>query len=329
MQNKEEAPIIKLIFDLRLKEKLSPGKIARRLDALGIKTYMGSPEWSGDTVKDILTNPIHAGKVRWNNRITVKTMEDGKLVSSRPRSRSSRSDHYMLYDGKHKDRAIIDWNTFQETQKGFYTDRTKSKLKLRNILAGILVCKNCGRVMAMQNYSRRGNVAARYSHYPSQICKVKSAMASDVIDAVRHSLKLHIEDFELKISNTPQVDENSLTIQIEALEKEKKKILKILDKLYAAWEDDTLTDNEFVQRKAVNRSRIEEIENQIEELESSIPEQEEYEDVLLRLSDALDAIDNDYITPAERNEFLRNILEKIEFSRENDKEFILDVYLRH
>ena len=48
--NPEEAPIVKKIFEWAVHEHLSPGAIARRLDALGIPTYTGVPEWSLYTI---------------------------------------------------------------------------------------------------------------------------------------------------------------------------------------------------------------------------------------------------------------------------------------
>ena len=97
--NEEEAPIVKKIYKWTVEDNMTPGEIARKLTNMGIPTYTGEPEWSLATIKTILTNPTYIGKVRWNDRMQIKTMVDGKLVTSRPRS--THSDHYMLYDGKH------------------------------------------------------------------------------------------------------------------------------------------------------------------------------------------------------------------------------------
>lgn len=98
--NTDEAPIVKQIYEWTPKENLTPGKIVKRLNAMGVPTYSGDPEWSIATVRTILTNPTYTGKIRWNDRMMIKTMVDGSLVSSRPRS--NHTDHYMLYDGKHE-----------------------------------------------------------------------------------------------------------------------------------------------------------------------------------------------------------------------------------
>ncbi len=322
--NEEEAPIVKLIYQWAVNDNMTAYKIAAKLTAMGVPTYSGDPEWSKETVKTILTNPTYIGKVRWNDRMQVKTMVNGELVTSRPRS--NHSDKYMLYDGKHK--GLIDEETFNAVSQRFHSDKTKSGLKLKNILAGIFVCGKCGKAMHYQDYATKPTVQPRFLHKQSTVCKVKSVLATDVINAVIHSLRLYIEDFELKIDNLPDVDENTIQSQIEALQSELRKIEKKLSKLFDAWEDDKISDNDFVERKAVNNERIENIKKQMDELEDSIPEKEEYQEKIMKLSDALISLNDDTLDADIKNEYLKQIIDKIEFSRENGNEFILDVYLK-
>ena len=323
--NPEEAPIVKMIYELTVEKNETPGKIARTLTSLGVPTYSGEPEWSTATVKTILTNPTYIGKVRWNDRMQIKTMVNGELVSSRPRS--NHTEHYMLYDGKQE--PLIDEETFNAVSKRFHSDKTKSGLKLQNPLAGIFVCKNCGKVMQYQAYKHhKGNTAPRFVHKPSELCKVKSVVATDVYNAVAHSLKLYIKDFEMKIDNLPDVNENTILGQLEALQNELRKAEKKHAQLFDAWEDEKISDNEFVQRKAVNTQKIENIKKQMDELEESIPEKEEYQEKIMSLSDALDSLLDTPLDADIKNSYLKQIIERIEFSRESDDEFILDVYVK-
>lgn len=324
--NPDEAPYVKKIYEWAVTENLSPYKIAKRLDNMGVPTYYGDDEWSKDTIKTILTNPTYIGKVRWNDRMQVKTMSNGELVTSRPRS--NHTDHYMEYDGKHLKDALIDKETFRKAKSRFTTDSTKSSLKLANPLAGILKCKTCGRVMAYQSYNyRKSYTPPRYNHVPSQKCKVKSVVMDDVLKAVIHALKLYIEDFEMKLDNLPESNENEISKQIELMRKEIQKIERKLSKLFESWEDERITDNEFVKRKTVHNSRIESIKEEIENLEYTIPEKEEYQEKVILLSEALQAIKDDVLDAEIKNEYLKRIINTIEFSRENNSEFILDINL--
>lgn len=324
--NDEEAPIVKMMFEWASKNNMTPGAIGRRLTAMGVPTYRGEAEWSTATVKTILANPTYAGKVRWNDRMKVKTMVDGELVASRPRS--NHTDHYMEYDGKHKGQALVDEETFKLVSSRFYSDKTKADFKLKNPLAGLLLCPNCGKTLVYNSYQERKGTAPRYTHKQSQLCKVKSVLVSDVINAVVHSLKLYIEDFEMRVDNLPDVDENTITAQIEALQAEMRKTERKLAKAFDDYEEGIYTANEFVQRKAKHNERIESIKGQIEALEDSIPEKEEFEETILMLSEALDSLLDETLDAEIRNEHMKQIVDRIEFTRENNEEFILDVYLK-
>ena len=324
--NAEEAPIVTNIFKWAVEENLSPRKIAERLDVMGVPTYSGDPEWSGSTIKTILTNPTYKGKVKWNDRMSIKTMVNGELVASRPRS--NHTDHYMEYDGKHKDHALVDEETFKAASSKFYADRTKSNLKLQNPLAGIMVCKNCQKMMQFQLYKNRPETEPRFLHRQSKVCKVKSVLAKDVMKALAHSLKLYIEHFEGKVDNLPDVDENMILEQIEAIQKKINQTKRKLSKAFDDYEDGVYTANEFVERKTKHNATIEALEKQMRDLENSIPEKEEYEEIIFALDEALEHLLDEDLDAEVKNEYLKRIIDKIEFSRENNEEFILDVFLK-
>jgi hypothetical protein len=148
-----------------------------------------------------------------------------------------------------------------------------------------------------------------------------------VIDAVVHGLKMYIDDFEYKIDNLPDVDEQLVNEKLNALNAELRKIEQKLAELFSAWENEDITDNEFVERKAVHNHRIENIKDEIESLEYSIPERLEYDETVLKLSDAMDALLQPELEAEIKNEYIKRIVRKIEYSRENNEEFILDIYL--
>lgn len=321
--NEYEAPIVKQIFEWAAKENMTPWGIAKRLAAMGYKTYAGDTNWTKAFIQDCLKNPVYIGKVRWNNRMQVKTMVNNELKVTRPRYKS---DQYMLYDGKHKPYALIDEETFKTVQQRYPSNRSKGNLKLKNPLAGLMSCKHCGRSIYLQKHSGKRN--DRYTHTKNtEGCRVKSAVYSDVIAAVSHALKMYIEDFELKIEETSGVDTNTIEIQIENLRKEMAKVKKIKAKLFDSWEDEDISHNEFVERKAIHNQRLEVLQQQIDELECTVPEKEEYEEKLALVSDAFIAINDDIMDIENKNIFLKKIIRQIEFSRENNDEFILDIDL--
>ena len=126
----------------------------------------------------------------------------------------------------------------------------------------------------------------------------------------------------------PDVDENSIETQIEALRAEMRKVEKKLAKAFDDYEDGIYTANEFVQRKAVHNEKIDSIKKQISILENTIPEKIEYEDRILMLSDALSALNNDTLDADIKNRYLKEIIDRIDYSRENNGEFVLDIQFK-
>ena len=111
------------------------------------------------------------------------------------------------------------------------------------------------------------------------------------------------------------------------MENEKKKVKRILAKIFDDYEDEVYTANEFVERKAKHNARLESIEKEIIELENTIPNREEYEEKVVFLHEAIEMLRDDTIPAKFKNEYLKQFISKIEFSRENDDEFMLDIYL--
>lgn len=320
--NEYEAPIVKQIFKWAAHDNLSPWMIAKRLNAMGAKTYSGDTNWTKSTIQDLLKNPVYMGKVRWNTRMKIKTMVNDELKVILPRRIS---DQYMLYEGKHKQHALVDEETFKLVQSRYHSSRTKANASLKNPLAGIIRCKKCGRTMYRQTNEGRRD---RYTHTPNtEGCKVKSATSDDVIAAVKYALKMYMEDFEVKIEKSADVDERLVDKQIESLKKEMVKIKRRKNSLMEMREDRSITHNEFIERKAVHDQKLEVLQEQIDELEHTIPEKEEFEEKLLMVSDAFIAITDDDLDAETKNMFLKKIVKTIDFSRENGDEFILDIDL--
>jgi DNA invertase Pin-like site-specific DNA recombinase len=312
----EEAPVVKMIYQWA-SEGLSTWKIATKLESMGVPT-IGGGEWSPETIRGILTNVHYIGKVKWFDHVRVKSMVGGILKTKIER----KTEKYMEFEGKHD--PLIDEETFANVQNRFNLPKVKRNYDLKNALAGLMFCEKCGKAMRYQNSP---HARPRFVHPTSKRCKVKSALVDDVMSAVVESLKMHIEDFELRVDNKPLVDESSVRAQISALEAEQKKLNHKKMKLFDEWDEVEITPNEFAERKAYLNEKIETVKSQIKELESAIPEQEEYQDKIIRLHEALDMLIDDSIDAETKNEYLKRIIRTIKFSRENDYEFILDVFL--
>ena len=312
----EEAPILKMIFDWA-DNGVPVNAIATKLETMGVPTQTGV-EWAQETVRGILRNVHYIGRVKWFEHVKVKVREDGKLVTKIERN----TDKYMEFEGKHE--ALISEEQFYRVQSRFKVDKSRSDRPLKNPLAGLLVCGKCGKALRWKEYK---TAEPRYLHESGKRCKIRSAAASDVMDAFVEALKLQIQDYEISIDNTPIVSESLVETQTKALQAELKKIKQKKMKLFDEWDELDITANEFAERKAYLNDKADAIQKQLNELETMIPDQEEIGEKTVMLHEALDMLQDDSIDTRVKNQFLKEIISKVEYNRENDYEFILDVYL--
>lgn len=141
----EQAEVIKQIYDWYVNgldgEDVGLSKIATKLNSLGIKPYRND-YWSKETLRDIITNPVYAGFIRWGYRRNKKTVVDGKTVTSRP---VTLDENCVLSKGLHE--AIITQELYDKAQrkiKSIPPPPVGYKKELKGSLAGIVICKNCG-----------------------------------------------------------------------------------------------------------------------------------------------------------------------------------------
>ena len=317
--NEAEAPIVRQIFDLA-NEGLTAGKIAATLTAQGVPTYGGGKVWSKETVRTILMNPVYIGKVRYNDRMTTKTMhEDGTITTSRPKCTGG--EQYMLYDGKHQ--AIVDERVYTAVNGRFKSDRTRCGLKLKNPLAGLLVCAQCGRAMKYQITHGKG----RYYHDYGYGCGMKTIAADKVLGVVVDVLRQNMADFQATLTSTPQDAENAVQRQIDAIRRERSKISGKIERLFELVEDGTITGREFGERKALHEERLTALDAQISKLSNRVPAQVHAKTMVVTLSDALEALEDTSVDAEKKNAFLKKVIERIEYQHD-EHGCQIDVFLR-
>lgn len=189
-----------MMFEWTVNEGMGCGEISRRLTAMGVPTSKGKTEWHRATVRDILHNDIYTGKMRWHRRKMKTEYINGKLKKVNHRMTS---ENYTFSEGKHE--AIITQELFDEAQKCFSGKPPSNQRKLRNVLAGLLKCSKCGKTMLYHPFVTRPTTQPRMVHAESQVCRMKSANAEEVMRAVVDTLIGEISDFEVKVEGSKMV----------------------------------------------------------------------------------------------------------------------------
>lgn len=213
----ETAPIVQQIFR-EYADGTSAYQIVQRLNAQGIQTAKGEA-WRVSGVKHIIQNEHYIGNVTWNRRQTLKVVEDGEILATRPRNHD-----YISFPGRHP--AIIDhklWEAAQEIHNAHVP--IKHKAKYANPFAGLIYC-HCGSHMSLRKYTRDGKQrsAPRLLCENQTICGTASCTEEEMRAAIVQALRAAIADFDLKID---QADEN------QSLDREKTimRLEKRLDEL--------------------------------------------------------------------------------------------------
>jgi DNA invertase Pin-like site-specific DNA recombinase len=136
---------------------------AHRLGPLGWETYWKRPAYR--TVINILKNPTYAGAYAYGKTEARTQVKDGVLHSSRVRKALERWSVLLpdRYDG------YIDWPTFERIRamiaknaQAWRTPGTGAPKGGPSLLAGLLRCRRCGRVL-MVHYTGRTHDVLRYA----------------------------------------------------------------------------------------------------------------------------------------------------------------------
>ena len=326
----EEAKLVQMIFDWHTEEKRATGWIARKLTTMGIPTTKGRPEWNRGTIRDMLANPTYIGKVWWGKRKTVKefNQELGKLVKV-----VKENGIPEIYEGKHK--GIISEEQYRKAQHITLTQKNPSAkvgTEIINPLAGMMECCDCGRKMIATRFGdgRR----TRISHARDTICQKKSLPMDEVIDAFADALKAYIADFEMKMdSDDNKADLEKHQTMIDAMEAELAKLERKRKKLFADYEDETYTRDEFIERKQHYNQIIDELKKQIQEAQKSTPEPVDYSEKIETLHAMISCVKDPEISAKKKNDFLKQFIEKItydsiDYGKRKGGKAILEVFLK-
>ena len=313
---KEEADVVRLIFDLYVNKNMGRQRICNYLEEMGIKPQRGEL-WSPATIKDMLENVHYIGKVKWNWRKTLTIVEDSENIRTRPKAKIG---EFLIYEGKHK--GIVSEELFNEAQeKQGKNFRAKAKAKIRNPLAGILFCR-CGRGMSLRFCDNKGGLQgdARLVCNKQKYCGTGSTSFPDMIDRICAVLAECIEDFEIRIENN---EENSVKLHASLIKNLEKRLKELQEKELSQWEAQSDPDPAnrmpkeiFQQLNAKVLKEKEEVQQALCKAYEAIPEPIDYAERIATFSEALEALKDPEADAAKQNKLLRKCIDRIEYHRD-------------
>lgn len=320
-----EAEIIRMIYEWYAVGEIQPdgthqrigvSKIARRLNELKIKPKKGNV-WVEASIRDILINPVYIGMIRWNWRPQVKKISDGKITVERPRSKK-----VTITKGLHK--PIISKEIFDLAQE--YMSKNPPapvgrQTSVKNPLAGLIICGKCGRHMVRRPY---GN-----GHKDTLICPVTSCnnVSSDlelVESKIIAALRKWLKDYKVKWDNAIRpMSSNQGELRkhgLEALDKDLDRLNKQIDRAHDLLEQGVYDVDVFLDRTRRLSAEREDAKKRrdafVKEMNIEHAREENQKNIIPKVEHLL-SVYNELTTPKEKNEMLKEVLEKVTYTKEH------------
>lgn len=304
----EEAEVVKMVFEM-YRDGIGMVRIADKLNEMHIPAAKGG-KWSKEVLQNMLSNVHYLGKVKWNCRPTVKRIEDGEVVVSRPRA-----EEYLVYEGKQP--AIIDqelWDAVQEIRGKI--PRNPRKRNSFNPLAGIMFCE-CGRAVSARTFTARGveYCEPRFLCSQQRYCGNASAKMSEVMDEVVKVLEEAIADFEIRIEKGT---DDSAQIHLQMVERLEKRLHELRELEIAQWDAKTkggMPDHVFERLNGETVAELAEVQQALCTARGSVPEPINLKEKVTTFRAALDALRDPDAPVKEKNKLLKACIERITYSR--------------
>lgn len=326
--NPNEADVIKMIFELYTKGELQPdgtykrigvALIARKLNEMKIPARK-SEYWVPASIKDMLRNPVYAGKIRWNWRSQNKRMQSGSISISRPRSEE---DNCIIVNGLHP--ALITEETFDLVQEYLAKNPprpTKRNAPTKNPLAGIVVCAFCGRKLVRRPYTSA-------SCPPTLICSVPhcpnvSSFLHLVEERILKSLEEWLRNYKLQwnlSNNKPSelISESEILRQsLNDINSQTTKLNKQMIKAHELLEQDIYTTEVFLERSRTITERLNQLSYDKAEIEKRLGvetiREKSMKEIIPKVEKLLDVY-HELPSAKEKNDMLKDVLEKVVYRK--------------
>ena len=303
----DEADAVRLVFDLYVNHGKTYLQIGRHLDALGVKPRKGVI-WEKSSIRAILKNVHYVGLVKFGEHRTEKVYENGELVKKR--NMPAAAEDVIIAPGKHQ--AIVTQEIFDAAQEKMNNNpRAKWDAPLKNPLAGVIFCHECGKAMAQHPYTHaRTRIECRNRNG----CGSKSTYMDDVLEAVAFALEQEqLPELETRLRND---DGNSYMIQQKQLKKMQEELQALQEqevKQYEFLEKGIYTEDKFLERNKAIHAEMDALKSRIFEAKKVLPKEVNYEQKIVTLKKAIAGLRDDSISIEAKNKLIKAIVKRIDY----------------
>ena len=316
--NKEEAAVVRQIYEWYIKDGYGAAKISIFLNERGLRTKRNC-QWSQNGVCRILTNELYTGKII-NGKQEVTDFLTGQRADKD-------ETEWMVVE--RPDLRIIEPGIFEQAQQIM---QSRGKAFKVDLFSTLIKCKECG-------WSFRRTVRTYKNTYVRWVCSGHNGRGADncpnavtvdeeelievlqeyfaeLLKAKKNVIRYVVGEFQrvYKAKDENLNYEKELNAQLAKLQKTRQKYMD----MYA---DDLISREELNDKIGGMRKEIERLENELKMVAYHLTKGEQLESVLGRtFKEIEDITDVHQMTNAQ----LKRIIQKIEV----DKDGNVDIYLR-
>ena len=324
--NKEEAQVVRQIYQWYTKEGYGAAKIANMLNEKGLTTKRNC-KWSQNATCRILTNELYTGKII-NGKQEVSDFLTGQ------RKEKDETEWIVV---ERPELRIIDDETYEQAQEILRSRHdafniSHERQSNKHLFSTLIKCKECG-------WSFRRTVRTYKNTYVRWVCSGHNGRGADscpnavavdenelievlqeyfaeILKQKKKVIRYVVGEFQrvYKAKDKNLEYEKELTAQLSKLQKIRQKYMD----MYA---DDLISREELNEKIGGMRKEIERLENELKMVSYHLTKGEQLEAVL---NSTFQQIEDIADVRQMTNEQLKRIIQKIEV----DKEGNVDIYLR-
>ncbi|WP_176461759.1 recombinase family protein [Anaeromicrobium sediminis] len=272
--NKNEAQIIRKIFDLSANKNIGTRSIAIHLNNLGYLTR-NKKAFSSSSIVRILKNPTYYGEMVHKRQQYIKKDGKKKVVYS---------DNYTTYKGLYE--PIISKEIFLKSEININRRKLNrgTSSKIPNLLSGLIFCGDCKEYM-LRNTRKDGEVfftCKSYKHYGK--CTHHYISENIIMKEIQRSIQ-NLEEsestvYEMNKKLIKKKDHKLYIIEneISTIQESIHSISKRKDKLFELIEKEIITEKDFIERKKKLSKKNEEKNKLLKELQSKLDNIQNYQE---------------------------------------------------
>lgn len=289
--------------------------IVRRLNERGIPGPAGK-DWLNCTVREILSNPVYAGFIRFRSRPAQKAMEDGQLVAHRPRAEAP-----QLFKGLHE--PLISQAQLDEAADLLANNKGRpgpKQVSMKNPLSGLVICDQCGRAMVRRPYGS-GYPDGLICSYTS--CSCVSSTLETVEAAILDGLRSWVISLDVSLENGPgraSAEDDLWDVRgaLRRAQEEEARLRGQRARAYDLVEQGVYSPEIFTQRMSsladaltAAAAEIDRLTQEAERIEAAAAAKEQLLPNVRRVLDVYELAE----TPEEKNALLRSVLSKVSYHK--------------